>query len=460
MQLTDPITTLNLIACILILAISIWWSYRTENLIPLSIGLAFGLFGISHLATILGVIESYRTEFVIIRGFAYILVTAGLIALALDIIRRQKAEQDLRFSQQQFSDLSENAPVGILTTDTRGAITFANHRALSMLGWQGTGAAISPINLLSYQPLEQSGFSALLEDTLMNGTVQSPKEIVFPSPEGKPLLYRTHISPIIRHAPVSGEMYFGWRGTSVGYTPDNPSETVIGGRVILDDVTDQKRAEKAFLLANKKLKLLSSITRHDVRNKVMVIQGYLELLSDYKDDTILSGYLSHIEEATGSIEHQLEFTQFYESLGVNEPDWIALGDLIARIDTAGVPIHSDCDGVMIYADPMLSKVFQNLYDNTLRHAGSAVHVHVTCEHRPPSFVIIWEDDGVGIPSGEKERIFEYAYGKHTGFGLFFIREILSITGITITETGMPGEGARFELIVPEGGFLLDTCQIS
>jgi K+-sensing histidine kinase KdpD len=40
--------------------------------------------------------------------------------------------------------------------------------------------------------------------------------------------------------------------------------------------------------------------------------------------------------------------------------------------------------------------------------------------------------------------------KHTGFGLYLMREILDITGITITETGEPGKGARFEMVVPKG----------
>ena len=30
--------------------------------------------------------------------------------------------------------------------------------------------------------------------------------------------------------------------------------------------------------------------------------------------------------------------------------------------------------------------------------------------------------------------------------------ILSITGITITETGTPGQGARFEIVVPKGAY--------
>lgn len=52
------------------------------------------------------------------------------------------------------------------------------------------------------------------------------------------------------------------------------------------------------------------------------------------------------------------------------------------------------------------------------------------------------------PQGEDLRA---GVREHTGFGLFFAREILAITGITIRETGTPGEGARFEMVVPEGG---------
>jgi signal transduction histidine kinase len=54
----------------------------------------------------------------------------------------------------------------------------------------------------------------------------------------------------------------------------------------------------------------------------------------------------------------------------------------------------------------------------------------------------------GISAGDKQRLF----GHHTGFGLFLSREILSITGMTITETGEPGKGARFEILVPNGGY--------
>ena len=67
-------------------------------------------------------------------------------------------------------------------------------------------------------------------------------------------------------------------------------------------------------------------------------------------------------------------------------------------------------------------------------------------------IIVCEDDGNGIAVGEKEKIFERGFGKNTGLGLALSREILSITGITIKETGEPGKGARFEMTVPKGAW--------
>ncbi len=66
--------------------------------------------------------------------------------------------------------------------------------------------------------------------------------------------------------------------------------------------------------------------------------------------------------------------------------------------------------------------------------------------------IIYEDNGRGIAGKEKEKIFMRGYGQNTGFGLFITKEILSITGMEIKETGSPGKGARFEIRVPEGNY--------
>jgi len=77
---------------------------------------------------------------------------------------------------------------------------------------------------------------------------------------------------------------------------------------------------------------------------------------------------------------------------------------------------------------------------------------VRCEAAGNELVIIIEDDGIGIPLDEKQKIFNKGFGKNTGYGLFLVREILNITNISIHETGRHGSGARFEITVPRGGF--------
>ena len=69
-----------------------------------------------------------------------------------------------------------------------------------------------------------------------------------------------------------------------------------------------------------------------------------------------------------------------------------------------------------------------------------------------NLVLLCKDDGDGVSTEEKEKIFDQGFGKNTGLGLALSREILDITGITIRETGEPGKGARFEMVVPKGAY--------
>ena len=104
------------------------------------------------------------------------------------------------------------------------------------------------------------------------------------------------------------------------------------------------------------------------------------------------------------------------------------------------------------------KVFFNLLDNSIRHGGRVTEIRVSSHRTDTELTLVWEDNGVGIPAGKKKKIFERGFGKNTGYGLFLVWEILSLTGITIRETGEPGKGARFEIAVPKGEYRLRDPQ--
>ncbi|HOK72204.1 MAG TPA: hypothetical protein PLO64_01105 [Methanothermobacter sp.] len=77
MAIIEPILVINLIFCIIILLMG-WWGFRKlENPLLFYIGLAFGFFGVSHLAQLAGY-PSNSLALIIVRSIAYLLVIFAL----------------------------------------------------------------------------------------------------------------------------------------------------------------------------------------------------------------------------------------------------------------------------------------------------------------------------------------------------------------------------------------------
>ncbi len=244
----------------------------------------------------------------------------------------------------------------------------------------------------------------------------------------------------------------------IGITKDSQGRT-IKTHGCNQDITERKQAEDALRIANHQLNLLTGITRHDILNKVSVILAYLVMAERACKDPELATIIRNMRSATGAIQSQIEFTRVYQDLGTTEPRWI---DLESVIPFPYVPVTISLDanvkGIQVYADPMLEKVFYNLLDNSVRHGERVSAITVTPYNAGGDLLIVWEDNGVGVPADEKDLIFERGYGKNTGLGLFLVREVLTLTSITITETGEPGTGARFEILVPKGTYRLDESR--
>jgi len=225
---------------------------------------------------------------------------------------------------------------------------------------------------------------------------------------------------------------------------------------ITTDITDRKRAEMALLQTNKKLNLLSSITRHDILNQLMALKGYLELSQDaIGNPQALREYLTQEKKAADTIEHQILFTKDYQDLGVAAPEWQSVNASIRKalygLPMRDIRVEVDPKDPEIFADRLFEKVFYNLIDNALRYGGDRLQtIRISVQQSGTSLAIVCEDDGAGISEEDKKQLFTRGFGRNTGLGLFLSREILAITGITIAENGVAGRGARFEILVPEG----------
>ncbi len=231
-------------------------------------------------------------------------------------------------------------------------------------------------------------------------------------------------------------------------------------RIYAYDITDRVQAMDALAYANHKLSTLTSITRHDIQNKLTGVRGYLELLKGLLRDSKQIEFLEKAEAGAEAIGRHIDFTKEYESLGGTAPVWQEISPILTEIkshfDLGVIVFERPAPGFSVFADPMFSKVLYNLVDNSLRHGVHVRHISINAEPSDTGCVLIYEDDGVGIPNDKKELIFERGFttssgsGKSSGLGLFLARDILAITGITIKETGTPGSGSRFEMSIPPG----------
>ncbi|MEI6842678.1 MAG: HAMP domain-containing sensor histidine kinase, partial [Methanomicrobiales archaeon] len=221
------------------------------------------------------------------------------------------------------------------------------------------------------------------------------------------------------------------------------------------DITERKQAEDALRQASKKLNLLSSITRHDINNQLTIILGYLDIMGDMPPGPLLDEYLRKVSNAARRISSMIQFTKEYEDIGISDPAWqdcrILVNTASMQAQLGKVIVDNGFPaGTEVFADPLVVKVFYNLMDNAVRYGGKITFIRFSARGHEGNLVLVCEDDGDGVPAEEKEKIFERGFGKNTGLGLALSREILSLSGITITENGDPSEGARFEIMVPKG----------
>ncbi len=250
------------------------------------------------------------------------------------------------------------------------------------------------------------------------------------------------------------KVWISWRNK-----PLYENRKFIGLLSVGTDITGRKKTEEALSEANKKLNLLSSITRHDVLNLITALKGYQELSFEIETDEKKKDFLKKEIDLTNSIQSQIEFTKDYQDLGLSAPIWHDVSACIHRaqnrLGISSIQITISFSGVFVFADPLFEKVIYTLIDNSIRHGERVTRISWEIEQKNDGHTLVFEDNGTGILDVDKERIFIRGVGKNTGLGLFLSREILTITGLTIRETGVFGKGARFEIEIPPGALKME-----
>jgi len=243
------------------------------------------------------------------------------------------------------------------------------------------------------------------------------------------------------------------RNGFLSITPIPDTEKMV---VSLMDITNKIREEDALQRANTKLNSFNYITRHEILNHLTVVKGYIELSREQiRDPLFLLTSLDKELAAANAIQNLITFTRDYQNIGIQPPAWYNLSKTIktaaASVRMGSIQLSVDIDGVEIYADHVVEKVFFYLIDNAVRF-GNIRKIRFFCKESFEELLVICEDDGIGFSPDKKDKLFNRQLFQNSGLDMYLSREIMSITGISIRETGIFGKGARFEIRVPEGAY--------
>ena len=201
--------------------------------------------------------------------------------------------------------------------------------------------------------------------------------------------------------------------------------------------------------------VLHSLLRHDLRNKAQIAEGYMELIREMGD----SKEKEYVEKAIRSIRdgiNLIEKVRTLRRLGEKTPKEVEIDSQIRDIildyrDQAkeeGVEIRYQGEECRIRAGPLFEELISNLVENAIRHSQGS-EIRISHEKEEGGCLMSVEDDGIGIPDEDKQRVLERGFKKGdmagSGLGLFIAREIAESYGGSIEVKDSELGGARFEV---------------
>ncbi len=114
------------------------------------------------------------------------------------------------------------------------------------------------------------------------------------------------------------------------------------------------------------------------------------------------------------------------------------------------PLHRDriitVDDLEIYTDPLLETVFFLNLVGIIQKYGNHTTPSLPYEKTGDVLLLLLEEKGASIPAEKKNPVLVGGYPDNRGHELLLAKEILSITGITLNETGMKEQGIRCEML--------------
>ena len=364
------------------------------------------------------------------------LPNGNIAAIYNDISERKRIEEELVDSQRKFRALFEANPDASVFYDCNFRVIEANSRFCHLFGYS-LDEIIGKDIVDLIVPEDSKRESEAIRQRIKSGLVEI-------------ITTRRRKDGIEIPLMVSGSPVFS-------------GEKIVGSMFVFKEISDiitvQDELSQALSKTqqlNEKLKVISSLTRHDVRNKMSIITGYSYILrKKYDDDPQILDFITKIEQSIKGSVKIFEFARAYEQIGVEDLVLVNVekfvNEALGMFSSLSFNVVNDCQGLVVKADSLLRQLIYNLIDNTRKYGKKTTTARLYYQKKSDELLLIYEDDGIGIPLKNKERLFEQGFstGGSTGFGLFLSKKIIDFYGWSIAEIGKSGKGAKFIIQIPK-----------
>lgn len=413
-----------------------------------------------------------------------------LDGIIFDITSIKRIEEELRSSEEQFRQLTENIrEVFFLATPDLNQILYISPAYEEVWGRTPQSLCEQPQTWLdSIHPKDRSRVeAALTRHLLLTQEFQEEYRIVRPG----------------------GSVRWVWVR---GFQVRNSAGQVTRIAGIAEDITEDKRAQAEILNALLKEKELNdlksrfvSITSHEFRTPLATIMSTTELLEYYdwtKDEereqlhliqTAVKQMLDLLEDLlfigkadsgklrfnpelvdlrefcqelvaeiersmslkTAPVLKQRQFEE-YQVTGNGESETVPFVLAVPPLSSCTISFASSGEIALAYMDKkLLRQLLSNLLVNAIKYSphGGTIQFALTCQGDEAVFQI--QDQGIGIPKDDQAHVFEFFHrGRNvgtisgTGLGLAIVKKCVDLHGGQITLHSDVGVGTQFTVTLP------------
>jgi two-component system phosphate regulon sensor histidine kinase PhoR len=403
-----------------------WLSTRLEPLISAAVDLAAG----RRARVPPDEVELFRDE---IGRLA-----AALRDVADGVERRVAAVAEDR---ARFSAILSGMVEGVVVLDRPGRILLLNPAMERMLGCQGADV----VGRHWLDVIRQHDLNELIRAVILSGEPRA--------------------SAIAIDDPV-GARNFAVQGSVTRPPGGDPND--LRAVFVFHDVTALKRLERvrSDFIAN---------VSHELRTPLTSIIGYVEALLDgaqqdpAKREEFLRIIKTHADRLGALVQDLLQLSQIESGEYRWRRDAVDVVSLTRRSVSLVHPLAqrrqialrctSQSETLCVVGDEeKLTQVFVNLLDNAVKYTEPGGSVDVTVESSDGRVIVRVRDTGIGIPPGDRERIFERFYrvdrarsreSGGTGLGLSIVKHVVEAHRGTVAVDSRLGHGSVFTVALPQ-----------